>query len=697
MSDVPSNLVPTRITQLPEYLGSETTGYLPYVYGGITYKVQFSNIASVGAVPSSRIIAAGTGLTGGGDLSQNRVISVLAGGIGNTQLDATGVVAGTYGTASSVPQFYVNAKGRIDSVTEVPIVLSGYVPDTRTVTAGTGLTGGGDLSANRSFAVAYGTTSTTATVGNDARLSFIAAGAGATTRTLQNKLRDTVSVKDFGAVGDGVADDTAAIQAAITTGLNVFIPAGDYKITSTINAIPASSTNAPKRTIYGVGENSNIVATSIAGAAISAVGTTQTPLALAYGNELRDFRISGTATTGLYVKNYIESVIHNVVVRGFTGDYGYIFNQVWGSTLSQLNTSFSTIAQICFVCGADFNANTCSNWYTSNLNCQINFLLDNEANVPVHGTGFSGANSFVNLTGQGGRYGMWVKSWRSSVINGYYTENVTCPIRLGSQSENKPTINFGIRGGLLGGPLLTGGSAQADANKREALVWFDYAVGCSIDNCELSGTYLNGDIARVTVGASPTGDTALVVARVNIDGTVNSLIIINGGSGYVSAPSLTFATGAGVLAGSTVVQATGSTSLTGGVVTGTTLATTGSGYIPNNIPIVATYKTSTRNSIRDSFNNMSQQDALGGNFQSPSYPFLTRRPSADSNSGVTFMNDISQRQAFSGAACNVQKTGGYGYTHAVTEYSSAGALVASTFVPPEYNNTANVDTIITPP
>ena len=40
MTDVPSNLVPTRITQLPEYQGSETTGYMPYVYGGITYKVQ---------------------------------------------------------------------------------------------------------------------------------------------------------------------------------------------------------------------------------------------------------------------------------------------------------------------------------------------------------------------------------------------------------------------------------------------------------------------------------------------------------------------------------------------------------------------------------------------------------------------------------------------------------------------------------
>lgn len=45
------------------------------------------------------------------------------------------------------------------------------VPTARTVTAGTGLTGGGDLSANRTLAVAYGTGAGTAAQGNDSRLS----------------------------------------------------------------------------------------------------------------------------------------------------------------------------------------------------------------------------------------------------------------------------------------------------------------------------------------------------------------------------------------------------------------------------------------------------------------------------------------------------------------------------------------------
>ena len=148
MSSVPTNLIPTRITSLPEYTGASTLGYLPYVLSGVTYKVQFANIAAVGAVPSTRIIASGTGLTGGGDLSADRVISIAAGGVGAAELSLTGVTAGTYGSGSDVPVLTVDATGRVTTVTTAALSVTGFVPTTRTVTAGNGLTGGGSLASD---------------------------------------------------------------------------------------------------------------------------------------------------------------------------------------------------------------------------------------------------------------------------------------------------------------------------------------------------------------------------------------------------------------------------------------------------------------------------------------------------------------------------------------------------------------------
>ena len=81
-------------------------------------------------------------------------------------------------------------------------------------------------------------------------IGFIQGGTGSTVRTLQDKTREFVSVKDFGAVGDGIVDDTAAIEAAwlyitdplvdrwpaaigdfafnVTKGPRLYFPTGNY-------------------------------------------------------------------------------------------------------------------------------------------------------------------------------------------------------------------------------------------------------------------------------------------------------------------------------------------------------------------------------------------------------------------------------------------------------------------------------------
>lgn len=68
-------------------------------------------------------------------------------------------------------------------------------------------------------------------------VQFMQSGTGAVARTVQSKLRDVVSVKDFGAVGDGVTDDTAALSAAFNYAIPLALPVmleGTYRITGPI-------------------------------------------------------------------------------------------------------------------------------------------------------------------------------------------------------------------------------------------------------------------------------------------------------------------------------------------------------------------------------------------------------------------------------------------------------------------------------
>ena len=148
MSDVPSNLIPTRITQLPTAPVASEDSLMMIVYNGNNYQIRVGDLLSVAGVPTTRQVIAGTGMTGGGQLSSNVTLSVATGGITSTQLSATGVAAGSYGDATNIPVFTVDSNGRVTAATTIAATVSGYVPVTRQVIAGSGLTGGGPLNAN---------------------------------------------------------------------------------------------------------------------------------------------------------------------------------------------------------------------------------------------------------------------------------------------------------------------------------------------------------------------------------------------------------------------------------------------------------------------------------------------------------------------------------------------------------------------
>ena len=116
---------------------------------------------------TSVTLTAGDGLTGGGDISTSRSFAVGAGtGItvnaDNVAISNTTVTAASYGSSSASPTFTVNAQGQLTAAADVNIdhdALTNFVSDEHiahtsvTLTAGVGLTGGGDISASREFAI----------------------------------------------------------------------------------------------------------------------------------------------------------------------------------------------------------------------------------------------------------------------------------------------------------------------------------------------------------------------------------------------------------------------------------------------------------------------------------------------------------------------------------------------------------------
>ncbi len=104
-----------------------------------------------------------------------------------------------------------------------------------------------------------------------AELQFIQTGAGASTRSLQNKLREQVSVLDFGATGNGSTNDTPAFQAAIDSlgaaGGSVFVPNGlRYLIDSNLIIKPNVTLRGPHAIVGSPESNSSAPYGTVGGA-----------------------------------------------------------------------------------------------------------------------------------------------------------------------------------------------------------------------------------------------------------------------------------------------------------------------------------------------------------------------------------------------------------------------------------------------
>jgi hypothetical protein len=225
--------------------------------------------------------------------------------------------------------------------------------DGTTVTFVTGLHVGASVKFTTSIV-----NSTAATTAD--QVSYTPAGSGAVVTNVQAKLRETVSVKDFGAVGDSNGttgngtDDTVAIQAAVdfanATGRIVFIPAGCYRITAPINFTGVQS----KSGFVGESNFNTIIFADFTSVTAVAALTLDNSTPRAYV-AFKNFRLEG-------LNNANVSGIYTNLASEFTE-----FENVW--VYKFYNG---------FVISTDFNVKVtrCQAWYNSNNGFQIGYQLD---------------------------------------------------------------------------------------------------------------------------------------------------------------------------------------------------------------------------------------------------------------------------------------------------------------------------------
>ena len=300
-----------------------------------------------------------------------------------------------------------------------------------------------------------GLTTLAASGGSDLS-GFLQSGTGASTRTVQAKLRESVSVKDFGAVGDGTADDYAAIMAAHdslpSTGGTIVASRGIYRHTASL---------AFTKRIRLVGEGTHYINGSASATEF-----------------LKDFNGEGVVLSGP------GSVIEACGFRGDSGNTGDGI-VIKAGRVSLVDVMVCAMGNDGIRVGTDAGGENCNLWYMERIKSKNNghdgILLDEGSGTPIDASGgtmvhcdlqsntsaglniqSSRLSTFVGVTSQSnGVYGITLgaECQNNTILGGDWESNGTKDLRLDAGAAN----NF-IQNATIAASQISD-SATAGANR----------------------------------------------------------------------------------------------------------------------------------------------------------------------------------------------------------------------------------------
>lgn len=340
---------------------------------------------------------------------------------------------------------------------------------------------------------------------------------GAHTRTYDAKFRDYINVKDFGATGNGVDDDTTAIANAISScpsGQNLYIPHGAYKVKSLTSSI---FTINKRIGIVGDGPGTEIILDSTVGTNTDLFTVTPIGASELRGVYFKDFAlVNATALTGrtwfvldssLPGASVCDIIIDNILAEEPAGN----FVQILGGTAG---SAFDITIQNCTSYGGGVNLTSAGD----NIHIHNNILAG--TNAAVFGDQAQGAGNLVISNNN-------ITTFAGSIILRRSINPVIIANVIETVANNSSTNNCLID---IRGDLLKVESPRIIANSIQSLAGFNNPVPIRIDSADSAVI----DNNRIFVGSSY--DHLVITANAvnTIVTTENSYLTSNSTGGDVS-------------------------------------------------------------------------------------------------------------------------------------------------------------------
>ena len=339
----------------------------------------------------------------------------------NNGVPLAGGLLSTYAAGTTTPAYtYTTNAGTVQNPLTIVLDASGRVPNEIWLISGSTykftLT---DANANLIFtkdnipgsndysSIYTALASTSSTSQGAALIGFKQANAsgylsGATARTVQTKLQEVVSVQDFGADPTGANDSTTAFTSALATGLDVFVPNGTYKITSTLTMVTAwqslygqgqfsilnftFATSQPGITLLNDGTSSDAEKATIKNLRLNGVSNCSAVINLKANqvyitnNYITNATSGGhgiymvnLSTSGTLVYDFGANIFFNYIYgSGTTGGYGIRLGEGNGAPAFICNNNIGGFDTLIYINGTSALLEIRGNWFEPSLNYAIN-------------------------------------------------------------------------------------------------------------------------------------------------------------------------------------------------------------------------------------------------------------------------------------------------------------------------------------